>query len=443
MKPYLQFRRVCARSILAAAFLASACAAHAAAGDLDTTFGATGVVNVGPVVEQPSHAATHYQGNSIMSVVIGGAPGARSARVYHTLEDGTADAAFGPGGSALLSGTIPDDAIADVISDKRNRVVVAMQSLNLARVYRLTTAGFPDASFGVAGAVDVPVTNSLGIVRVFTQRDRKILLMTTEHNPASTGAQDLAVRRFNENGSLDATFGIGGVFRFQALGSSNRTWGGGIGLQSDQRVIVSGRYQSPPGYVGYVLRLTIAGTLDPTFGSGGVTSIVWTPGNTDSARDVSVMDDDRIVTGGGSYDASAQNGIAALARLQADGSFDATFGSGGKSLTPLPSFGGSWFTVGVASNNKVMLGGAKNESADDTATSGNILRFRDNGVIDTSFAGDGSFEYAPTAPPFVGGVGGFLDNNDRPVGVFSQVIAPGTSGNAFLLRLDPGKKSCP
>jgi uncharacterized delta-60 repeat protein len=435
--------RAYARLILAAALVVTACGARAAAGDLDTTFGGTGVVNVGPVVESPSHSATRYKNNSIISVVVGGAVGARNAIVYHTLEDGTSDGAFGGGGSTLLPGVIPDDAVADVSFDKRDRILVAMQSLSVVSVYRLTAAGLPDASFGTAGVVQVPVTNSLGIIRIFAQRDRKILVVTTEKNAASTAFQDLAVRRFNENGAPDATFGIGGVFRWQGPGPSNRTWGAGLGLQADGRVIVSGRYLVATQYTGYVLRLTIAGTLDPTFGSGGVTSIVWVAGNTNSARDLRVMGDDRIVTGGGTYDPATNAGTAALARLQPDGSFDAAFGAGGKSTFPLPTFGGSWFSIDVASNDKIILGGVKNESADQSQTSGNILRFRDNGVIDTSFAGDGSFEYAPTSPPFVGGAGGFLDNNDRPVGVFSQLAAALTSGNPILVRLEAGKKNCP
>jgi uncharacterized delta-60 repeat protein len=438
------YRRARVRTALAAAFFAVSGWAHAAAGDLDTTFGITGVVYVGPAVEQPNHFAAHFKQNATVSVIVSGLPGARVAQVFRTLEDGSSDATFGSGGSTLLSGTINDDATADVISDKRDRVVIGMQSLSLVSVYRLTAVGLPDATFGTAGVIQFPVTNSLGIVRVFTQRDRKILLVTTEHNVASTGAQDLAVRRFNENGSPDATFGIGGVFYWQGPGPSTRTWGAGVGLQADGRVIVSGRYATGGGpYTGYVLRLTIAGTLDPTFGTGGVTSIAWVPGNVNSARDLAVMDDDRIVTGGGSYDAAGLNGAAVLARLMADGSFDATFGSGGKSIFPLPTFGGSWFSVGVASNNKIILGGLKNESVDQTAFSGNILRFRDNGVIDTSFAGDGSFEYAPTSPPVIGGSVAFVDGNDRPVGAFAQFTGGNTIGSPILVRLEAGKKSCP
>jgi uncharacterized delta-60 repeat protein len=438
--------RVCARSILATT-LAAAGTAFASAGDLDTTFGTTGVVQVGPTVQAPSFWAVASKRNSVFSVVIGGAPGARTATVYHTQEDGSLDASFGTAGATALAGTVADQTL-DIAVDKRDRPIVVIQELSMIRTYRLTSAGAADAAFGTAGTVNLPIVNGLATLRIATQRDRKILIATAENNPAS-GVQELSVRRLNENGSLDTTFGSGGVFRWRGPGPSNRTWGAGVGLQADGSIIVSGRYQVLGGggaYNGYVLRLTTAGVLDATFGASGVTDVVWTPGNLNSARHLVVMGDDRIVTGGGSYDpATGAMGGAALARLNPDGSFDSTFGSGGKTLFPLPAFGGSWFHLGVASNNKIVLGGVKNEDAVDVnVTSGNILRFRDNGVIDTSFAGDGSFEYAPTTPPDVGGAAALLDNDDRPIGVFTQLTAPGaTTAMPLLVRLEAGKKSCP
>jgi uncharacterized delta-60 repeat protein len=447
MNRFNRIWRVCARSILATTLIGSAGTALASAGDLDTTFGTTGVVQVGPTVESPSFWAVASKHDSVFSAVISGVPGSRTATVFHTQEDGSLDPSFGTAGSTLLAGTVADQTL-DIAVDKRDRVIVAIQELSMLRTYRLTSAGAPDAAFGSAGTVNLPIVNGLGTMRIATQRDRKILIATGENNPVS-GVQELSVRRLNENGSLDTTFGSGGVFRWRGPGPSNRTWGAGVGLQADGHIIVSGRYAVLGGggaYNGYVLRLTTAGVLDATFGAAGETDIVWTPGNLNSARHLVVMGDDRIVTGGGSYDpATGAMGSAVLARLNPDGSFDATFGTGGKTLYPLPAFGGSWFHLGVASNNKIVLGGVKNEDAVDvTVTSGNILRFRDNGVIDTSFAGDGSFEYAPTTPPDVSGAAALLDGDDRPIGVFVQFTSPGaTTAMPLLVRLEAGKKSCP
>jgi hypothetical protein len=156
-------------------------AAHAAAGDLDATFGGTGVVNVGPAVEQPIHSAARYTHDSIVSAIVGGLPGARIATVYHTLEDGTSDAAFGSG-AVTPAGPSPTTH-PFVVADKRNRIG-RPGGRSVVRIYRLTTAGFPDAT-SARGVIQFAVTNSLASTRIFTQRDRKILLVTTEHDASS------------------------------------------------------------------------------------------------------------------------------------------------------------------------------------------------------------------------------------------------------------------
>lgn len=433
------------RAFLAAVLIGLAGSAFAGPGDYDTTFGGTGVVFVGPPIDVPNHWAAIHQHNSIVSVVVGGPVGGRSARVYRTLEDGTADGAWGTGGSTLLPGGAGDFTPGDVTVDRRNRTLVVIQEDARFRVFRLTVGGLLDPSFGVGGVADVPIADRLAIIRIAAQSDRKVLVAMGELNGA-TGTWDLSVRRLNENGSLDAAFGTAGVFRWQGPGPSTRTWGAGVGLQADQRIIVSGRYNSGgAGYTGYVLRLTTSGALDATFGTGGYTSIVWTPGPAflNSARHLAVMGDDRIVAGGHVIDqVTPTNASAALARLHADGSFDATFGSGGKTTYPMPPNGGNWYQVAVASNDKVILGGLKFESADQTQSSGSILRFRDNGVIDTAFAGDGTFEYAPL--PYTGGTGSIIDRDDRPVGVWIQsASATSTPSQPVLVRVEAGRRNCP
>jgi len=341
-----------------------------------------------------------------------------------------------------IPGFVADDANADITNDKRDRAVIAEVGTTSLRISRVTAAGAPDPSFNGGASLAITVADAPPLVRVRTQRDRRILVVTSERN-TGTGTIDLAVRRVNENGTLDSTFGTGGVFRWQGPGPAPRTWGAGVGVQADGRIIVSGRYGTGAGrYTGYVLRLTAAGAIDSTFASGGVRSLVWVAGSVNSARDVAVMDDDRIVTGGGAYDVTTLIGPSVTARLTANGALDTTFGTGGQYTYPLPSYGGGWYSVNVASNGKVVLGGVKYEDADLNQSTGNFLRYRDNGVIDTSFAGDGSFEYAPTT--YVTGPGGFLDNDDRPIGAL--VIGSDVSyANAqpVLVRAEAGKKSCP
>lgn len=83
-----------------------------------------------------------------------------------------------------------------------------------------------------------------------------------------------------------------------------------------------------------VARFNQDGTLDKTFGSEGATTtnIHLTPD--DSPRDdlvasLVLLDDGRIVVGGSTATAQAGSGLAALARYTADGVLDPSFGAGG------------------------------------------------------------------------------------------------------------------
>src|SRR5262245_12063781 len=72
------------------------------------------------------------------------------------------------------------------------------------------------------------------------------------------------------------------------------------------------------------------GALDPTFGSGGLVTTDF--GGSDSAQAVAIQSDGKIVAAGSS------GGDFALARYNADGSLDASFGGGGKVTTDFGGF---------------------------------------------------------------------------------------------------------
>jgi uncharacterized delta-60 repeat protein len=133
-----------------------------------------------------------------------------------------------------------------------------------------------------------------------------------------------AVVRYNANGTLDMTFGSGGIATNPAFPI---IWNAAVypaaGTANDGKIVVVG---GPTG--GWeVARYNPNGTLDSTFGSGG---LVNTPtGSSNSyARSVALQSDGRIVVSG---DGSL------LMRYNADGSLDGTFGVGGIDTTTVPA----------------------------------------------------------------------------------------------------------
>src|SRR5262245_8095286 len=75
-----------------------------------------------------------------------------------------------------------------------------------------------------------------------------------------------------------------------------------------------------------------AETLDPTCGSGGVVITDFGVG-ADSANSTLVQPDGKILVGGL---ATSTNEVFAVARYNIDGSLDSTFGTGGMVLTAFP-----------------------------------------------------------------------------------------------------------
>src|SRR5436305_1162892 len=73
-----------------------------------------------------------------------------------------------------------------------------------------------------------------------------------------------------------------------------------------------------------------AAPLDPTFGSGGMETLPVSP-TTDEANAVAVQPDGKIVVAGSAEvtDAAGTHAEFAVVRLNADGSLDTGFGSGG------------------------------------------------------------------------------------------------------------------
>jgi uncharacterized delta-60 repeat protein len=127
------------------------------------------------------------------------------------------------------------------------------------------------------------------------------------------------------------------------------------------------------------------GDLDPTFGIGGKKIIQISADAVDLARTVAIQSDGKIVMGGedGSYP-QADTNRSVLVRLNADGSLDATFGSGGKVINPgqihLPA-------LLIQPDGKIITAGATHPISitEDFA----VVRYNADGSLDTSFGSGG------------------------------------------------------
>lgn len=113
------------------------------------------------------------------------------------------------------------------------------------------------------------------------------------------GVAEFAVARYNNNGSLDSSFGSGGKVKTSSLGSAGKpAFANAVVVQSDNKIVAAGI--STPGAAGSdftLLRFNDDGSLDPTFGSGGKLTTDFFGGD-DAARAALIQPDGKIVVAG-------------------------------------------------------------------------------------------------------------------------------------------------
>ena len=221
------------------------------------------------------------------------------ARVPLHAAAGDLDPTFGIGGIVTTDfGSSTDDAQEVVIQPDGKIVAGGTRGLDFA-VARYNTDGSLDATFGTGGLV---VTDLYGgsydiAGAVALQPDGKIVLAGQTRTPASPVTdQDFALVRYNSDGSLDSTFGTGGIVRTD-FGSPNDEGAVSVAIDSVGRIVAVGSTYtlfSPGGRDFAVARYNPDGTLDTTFDGDGRVISINTP-NFDGAVDVSIQADDRIV----------------------------------------------------------------------------------------------------------------------------------------------------
>src|SRR5262249_13072636 len=131
-------------------------------------------------------------------------------------------------------------------------------------------------------------------------------------------------------GDLDPTFGTGGIAT-----TDNNSYGVavyGLALQGDGKIVAVGGG-------GFALaRYNLDGSLDPTFGSGGTVFAILIPGDSqESARSVALQSDGKIVVAG--FTLGTRGNDFLLARYNTDGTLDQSFGAGGIVTTDFGSAG--------------------------------------------------------------------------------------------------------
>jgi uncharacterized delta-60 repeat protein len=408
-KPFIRCTAVCLASALLT--LSSAhllITTRAAAGDFDTAFGNGGKV-VADLFGQ-LEVATAVALQSDGKIVVAGytapltAPAARSDFALARYNaDGTFDTSFGNNGKVMtdFDATHQDQAKAVAIQSDGKIIAAGFTSFlgsddNTDYAFalaRYNPDGTLDPSFGSNGKVVTNNANPTGfniyyresINALAIQNDGKIVATGTAFlNPAQS--MDFTTIRYNRDGSIDTAFGTSGRV-FTNFTNTNpaepNDSAGEVFVQGNGKILVAGRVHHLSFEYG-IARYNADGSLDSTFGQGGLMTTNYprqASGNASKETAMAVQSDGKIIIGG--FAQANDGNHCALSRFDANGNLDTTFGTSGQVATRLA---GAIRSVKIQSNGKIIAAGDSPENAGDFA----IMRYTTNGSLDESFGNGGT-----------------------------------------------------
>lgn len=300
--------------------------------------------------------------------------------------DGSLDTSFdGDGRQTVDFGGTPvldefnflDEDARDMVLQPDGKIVVAGSVLREEpigydfAVARLNVDGSLDNSFDGDGRQTIGTPKTEVVRGVALQADGKIVVAGSMKGPDDS---DFALTRLNPDGSPDVAFGEGGLLFTDFPRRPQPIVLTSVAVQADGKVVAASGEE--------VIRYNNDGTIDTTFGTGGIVAGL-------SFEKVEVQQDGKIVLAGDT----------SVTRLNADGSLDMTFGDGGTQTIDF-----SVVALALAPNGKIAVVGHYSEIRDtpdgnvEVVHSGfQVIRLDRDGSLDTAFDGDGkqTIDFAP------------------------------------------------
>ena len=334
-------------------------------GDLDTTFGGGGkkTVNFGGT---DAARAVLVQPNGRVVAAGGGGPASSFCVVRLRSANGTLDPTFGSGGKRVVDFGSDDESVYGAALQPDGKIVLAGDSRLQPAVVRLKANGALDTSFDGDGK-KLFSWGAIGRVTAVVIAPNGKILLGGFSGPEGGNIQ---VARMTAKGALDTTFGAGGIATVDFGGTE---FGEAIARQADGRILVVGR-SSAGGAV--VARLRATGALDPDFGSGGRVTL---PGG-GSLSAVLVQPDRNIVVAGN----ASGSAMMTVTRLKPDGSLDATFGGGGTTTVAFGSLANPLGGAARRPDGKIVIAGYT-QDGEDVA----VARLNADGSLDATFGAAG------------------------------------------------------
>lgn len=327
-------------------------------GSIDNTFGVRGVSQVPVGLEPvPTDLLEDPQGRLLN---VGGNAEGEFYVTRHTA-DGRLDLSYGTAGVALLDVDL-NEATDVVLQDDGKLVMVGYRPIVVGElnqeivVARLTADGQPDTTFGSGGVHIIRLLEQVLSGGLGLQSDGKIIVGGTA-TQRSTGDQLATLTRLDTDGSRDLTFGGADGTRLVPINGFGAAQSVAVG--SDDSILYSGLGEAESGNIfGWqVGKLTADGDIDTSYGdSSGFTVVTTGPASRGQILESLLLDDDRLLVAGYTSVVGTPNTQTALGLFTADGQLDDSFGDGGVTVTELGT-DSSALGLALQADGKILIAG--------------------------------------------------------------------------------------
>jgi uncharacterized delta-60 repeat protein len=335
-------------------------------GTLDNSFGINGKVTA-PVGSLDDYGMCIALLDN-MKILVGGfysSPAYLHIFLLKFNSDGSPDTTFGNKGTDTLLTGMSDDIANAIAIQPDGKILLSGYSSNGSDndflLVRFNPDGSPDSTFGTDGKVITNVGGSNDVsYSIGLQTDGKILLGGTAYNGMY---DDMAVVRYNTDGSVDSTFNVDGKV-FTSIKTSGSS-GHSLAVQSDGKIVIAGDYNDNAFHNMAVARYNTNGTLDHTFNQDGKSTITIEGESINYCTGMTVEQDGKIVVTGVSQMTNGSDYDICLVRFNSDGSVDSSFGTHGSVIKDI------------------------NNHSDDTPTA--VIMQPDGRIVVLGYSGGGNF----------------------------------------------------
>ncbi len=351
-------------------------------GTFDTSFGSNGsaVAQIG--TNSQARAVAIQQDNKIVVAGINQNQAVLVRYLYH-YNRGYLDSNFGTYGVVIahLGGISFFNALA---IQKDKKIVAAGQSDNKFAIARYHENSTLDTSFGGTGVIKTVIDGEITAMAI--QEDHKIVVAGYNRFGNNSDILDTQIMliRYNENGSLDTTFGTLGTVTTPFNGKQSHV--NGITVGKDHTITIVGGLKTTE---------TITQTIAIRYHEDGTLNTIFDPSHTALrsnfvAHDVVVQKDNKTIMVGSSISPFNKN-VFTIMRFNKNNSLDTSFGDNGViTITPTNYIGDNAYATKVAldEDEKIIVMGYTIAANNNNYFS--LVRFNPNGTLDKTFGRQGT-----------------------------------------------------